>query len=415
MSALRKNGSEFPIELSISSLKTGNKLAFCGFVTDITKRKLAEAEILSLNQNLEQKVQERTDELNKSTEMFSKLFNYNPAAISITRLSDATYLEVNGAFIEMTGFSKEELIGRSSNEIGLIVNLDKRDEVLQQIREHGSARNFEMTTRHKSGRIFETLTSVETILLKEEKYAINIIYDITERKRAEEQLSAANKELEAFSYSVSHDLRAPLRSIHSYINILYEEYAEKFDGEATRLINIVKNNSKKMGQLIDDLLAFSRLGRRELTKTTVNMTSMVTTIWEELMRLNEGTNLKLTLSDLPEAKADNLTINQVWTNLISNAIKYSRYKEQPMVEIGHFNKEGDSIYYVRDNGAGFDMKYYDKLFGVFQRLHSSREFEGTGVGLAIVHRIVTKHGGRIWAESKIQEGTTFYFSINGEL
>lgn len=415
LSALRKNGNEFPIELSISSLKTGNVLAFCGFVTDITKRKQAEAEILSLNQNLEQKVQERTEELKQSTEMFSKLFNYNPAAISITRLSDATYLEVNDAFIQMMGFSKDELIGRSSSELGLIVDLDKRDEVLQQIREHGSARNFEMTVRHKSGKTFETLTSVETILLKGEKFAINIIYDITERKRAEEQLSAANKELEAFSYSVSHDLRAPLRSIHSYINILYEEYGERLDDEAKRLINIVMGNSKKMGQLIDDLLAFSRLGRRELTRTFLNMQSLVKSIWEDQVALQDRKNSKLVMEEhLPNATGDSTAITQVWTNLISNALKYSRNKECSIVEVGHLDQDGSTVYYVRDNGAGFDMKYYDKLFGVFQRLHSSKEFEGTGVGLAIVHRIVSKHGGMVWADSKVNEGTTFFFSLNGK-
>lgn len=226
------------------------------------------------------------------------------------------------------------------------------------------------------------------------------------------ELQAANKELESFSYSVSHDLRAPLRSIHSYINILNEEYGERLDDEAKRLINIVMNNSKKMGQLIDDLLAFSRLGRRELLKTALNMNSLVSSVWEDQIRLHERSNVMLVCPALPNAVGDSVSMTQVWTNLISNALKYSRHKACSMVEIGSFEKEGAIVYFVRDNGAGFDMKYYDKLFGVFQRLHSAKEFEGTGVGLAIVHRIITRHGGTVWAESKVNEGTTFYFSIN---
>lgn len=405
-------------DYSVRAIKLGEDEL--GVLTDAINQMLNRieeqtAEITSLNQGLEQKVFERTNQLNKTTELFSKLFNYNPAAISITRLSDATYLELNDAFVQMTGFSKEELLGHSSAELGLVVNVEKREDVLKQIRENGSARNFEMTIRQKSGGTLETLTSVETILLDDEKYAINIIHDITERKRAEEQLSAVNKELEAFSYSVSHDLRAPLRSIHSYINILFEEYGERLDDEAKRLINIVMSNSKKMGQLIDDLLAFSRLGRRELTRTVLNMQSLVKSVWEDQVVIQGRKNLKLVMGEyLPNATGDSAAITQVWTNLISNALKYSRNKECSIVEIGHLDKDGTTVYYVRDNGAGFDMKYYDKLFGVFQRLHSSKEFEGTGVGLAIVHRIVSKHGGTVWADSKVNEGTTFFFSLSGK-
>ncbi|MBI1767300.1 MAG: PAS domain S-box protein [Bacteroidetes bacterium] len=429
LSALRKNGSEFPIELSISSLKTGNVLAFCGFVTDITKRKQAEAEILSLNQNLEQKVRERTDQLEnniiqlneseeqlkKSNELFSKLFNLNPAAILISRLDNAKVVKVNEAFLSFFGFSSsEEVLGKTARELNIVAHPEQREELAQLLKENNVVKDFEINAYTKQGKMFWISTSILIIELENIPCLFSISIDISNRKGIEEQVRAANKELEAFSYSVSHDLRAPLRSIHSYINILYEEYAEKLDEEAKRLINIVMNNSKKMGQLIDDLLAFSRLGRRELTMTAVNMNSVVATIWEDVARLNEGNNLKLMLSNLPDAKADNAAITQVWTNLISNAVKYSRNKEHPIIEIGHFDNEGTTVYFVRDNGAGFDMRYYDKLFGVFQRLHSSKEFEGTGVGLAIVHRIVSRHGGRVWAESKIQEGTTFYFSINGE-
>jgi len=225
------------------------------------------------------------------------------------------------------------------------------------------------------------------------------------------EMENANKELEAFSYSISHDLRAPLRSIHGYMNIFSEEYADKIDDEAKRLITIILRNAQKMGQLIDDLLAFSRLGRMELAKQNVSMKDMVHQVWEEQTQLIGPRNIEFVLKEIPEGYADNVTIRQLWVNLVSNAIKYTRNKKNAVVEIGSEEKDDVSTYYVKDNGAGFDMRYYDKLFGVFQRLHSDKEFEGTGVGLAIVQRIISKHGGTVWAEAKPNEGATFYFSL----
>jgi signal transduction histidine kinase len=231
---------------------------------------------------------------------------------------------------------------------------------------------------------------------------------VLERTR---EMEMANKELESFSYSVSHDLRAPLRSIHGYINIFSEEYAGQFDDEAKRLVSIILRNSQKMGQLIDDLLAFSQLGRKELLKAQVSMTDIVTGIWDEQIRMEPNRSIELVLLELQDALADNVTIKQVWTNLISNAIKYTRHTTKAIIEIGAEDRATEIMYYVRDNGAGFDMQYYDKLFGVFQRLHSQNEFDGTGVGLAIVQRILAKHGGRVWAEAKPNEGATFYFTL----
>lgn len=418
-------------DYSVRAIKLGEDEL--GVLTDAINQMLTQIEkqnqeITSLNQNLEQKVKERTDELEnnikqlnesqeqlrKTTDLFSKLFNYNPGAIAITRLDDAKIINVNDAFLSFFGFDDmQEVIGKTAKELNIVGTLEQREEIAQLLQENNIVKDFEIKTSTKQGKEFWVSTSILIIEIENIQCLFSISVDITNRKETEEQVRAANKELEAFSYSVSHDLRAPLRSIHSYINILYEEYAEKFDDEARRLINIVINNSKKMGQLIDDLLAFSRLGRRELMKVTVDMGSLVAGICDEQLKLQERNNVKLVLAKLPVANADSTAIAQVWTNLISNAIKYSRNKENPIVEIGHLNKEGTSVYYIRDNGAGFDMKYYDKLFGVFQRLHSSKEFEGTGVGLAIVQRIVSKHGGSVWAESKVQEGTTFYFSING--
>jgi signal transduction histidine kinase len=227
------------------------------------------------------------------------------------------------------------------------------------------------------------------------------------------ELRAANKELEAFSYSVSHDLRAPLRSIHGYMNIFLEEYGHLLDDEGKRLINTSIVNGRRMGQLIDDLLAFSRLSRQALRKSDLSMHEMAASVWQEQAQSDDTNHIELRLHDLPPAKADSVTIKQVWTNLISNARKYSLHKPDATVEIGYEHRGEDIAYYVRDNGAGFDMQYYDKLFGVFQRLHSQEEFEGTGVGLAIVQRIISKHGGQIWAKSEVDKGATFYFTVTG--
>jgi len=225
------------------------------------------------------------------------------------------------------------------------------------------------------------------------------------------QLESVNKELGSFSYSVSHDLRAPIRAINGYTSILMEDYAEKFDSDGTKVLNSIIHNSKKMGLLIDDLLAFSKLGRKQVTVSEINMTAQVKLIREELL-FDEGENIpEFNVNALPRAKGDPSLIKQVWINLISNAIKYSKYKPKTTIEIGAYEKDNLVVYYIKDEGAGFDMQYYDKLFGVFQRLHSQEEFEGTGIGLAIVEKIVNRHSGSVWAESKLNEGSCFYFSL----
>lgn len=246
-----------------------------------------------------------------------------------------------------------------------------------------------------------------------EKVILKLNAELEERvKKRTEELEQVNKELESFSYSVSHDLRAPLRSIHGYINILQEQYAPQLDEEAGRLMNIVIRNSQRMGQLIDDLLAFSKLGRTDLKRTLIPMYEMAREVAEECLKGEDGRKVSVHIDKLPDILADSATLKQVWINLISNAIKYSKKVSETKIEIGFFENEEEVTYFVKDNGAGFDMKYYDKLFGVFQRLHSIKEFEGTGVGLAIVQRIIARHGGKIWAEAKVNEGATFYFTLS---
>jgi signal transduction histidine kinase len=226
------------------------------------------------------------------------------------------------------------------------------------------------------------------------------------------ELEASNQEMESFSYSVSHDLRAPIRAINGFANILEESQQEKIDDEGKELLKIITSEGKRMGQLIDDLLAFSRLGRKEIEKSDIDMETMVNSVVEEILNLNKGTyKAKIMIKDLSVARGDPALLRQVWVNLISNALKFSNHNSLPLIEIGSFYKEGSVVYYIKDNGVGFDMKYYDKLFGVFQRLHSNEEFEGTGIGLAIIKRTITRHGGNVWAEGEINKGSTFYFSL----
>ena len=255
--------------------------------------------------------------------------------------------------------------------------------------------------------------------------------EITQRQEAEEnlrqiniKLEAMNKELEAFSYSVSHDLRGPLRAIDGFSRILLQDYMNTLDDEGKRLLNIVSNNTKKMGQLIDDILSFSRVGREEIGLSEINMGKLVKDVLGELNQDAVGRKIKIEVRPLPDAHADISMIRQVLFNLLSNAIKFTKPRESAFIEVGcnpgvpPSDKGGrsgsaENVYYVKDNGVGFDMKYVSKLFGVFQRLHGADEFEGTGIGLAIVKRVIERHGGRVWAEGKINEGATFSFTLPG--
>jgi light-regulated signal transduction histidine kinase (bacteriophytochrome) len=228
------------------------------------------------------------------------------------------------------------------------------------------------------------------------------------------QLEAVNKELEGFSYSISHDLRAPLRAIIGFTTILEEDYSSKLDNEARRITSVIKSNANTMGQLIDDLLAFSRTGRHGIIKTNIDTREMVKEVIGNLATQYDQSKISWVIGFLPSVKADMHTIRQVWINLISNAVKYSAKKETPRIEIGSFMKEGQTVFFIKDNGVGFDEQYSNKLFKVFQRLHSADEFEGTGVGLALVEKIISKHMGKVWAEAAVNTGATFYFSLPAE-
>ncbi len=242
---------------------------------------------------------------------------------------------------------------------------------------------------------------------------MNMLEDIeVERARTEQakvHLEAVNKELEGFSYSVSHDLRAPLRAVSGFAEAVVEDYGPQLDDEGKRYLGLIQENAHKMGQLIDDLLAFSRLGRQEMQMVQVDMTALAQEVFDELSALATGRDIRFTAQTTPPAIGDKAMIRQVLVNLISNAIKFTRPREKAVIEFGYLPEQG--AYFVKDNGVGFDMRYANKLFGVFQRLHSATEFEGTGVGLALVYRIITRHGGRVWAEAELDRGATFYFTL----
>jgi signal transduction histidine kinase len=228
------------------------------------------------------------------------------------------------------------------------------------------------------------------------------------------QLEAANKELESFSYSVSHDLRAPVRAVLGFSRLMTEDHAAQLDAEARRKLGVIQEEAHRMGLLIDDLLAFSRLGRKAIQMSEIDMTGLARATFQNLEGYGAAPKAELHLGALPRAAGDRVLLGQVWINLLANAVKFSSKREQPVIEVSAISDDREHVYFVRDNGAGFDPRYRSKLFGVFERLHNSTDFPGTGVGLALVERIVTRHGGRVWADGKPDEGATFYFTLPKE-
>ncbi|WP_276366335.1 ATP-binding protein [Chryseolinea sp. H1M3-3] len=323
-------------------------------------------------------------------------------------------VQMNSTWFDWIGYNKDEVINKMTL-MDLLTPASKQlyTKNFEGLKTQGFLTNVELEISRKNGTILFIILNATAIKDEHGNFlkSRSTAFDITDRHLAEEKVIAANKELEAFTYSVSHDLRTPLRSIDGYSKILQEDYSSKIDAEANRLLNIIRNNARRMGELIDDLLNFSRTGRKEIEKSAVNMNVLVANIQQELLVPEKSRNIKFTVQPLKDIDADNSMMRQVWVNLISNALKYSRKQAEAVIEIGCKPEEGRILYYIRDNGVGFDMKYADKLFGVFQRLHKIDEFEGTGVGLALVHRIISRHGGKIWAEAHVNKGATFFFFI----
>lgn len=381
---------------------------------------VATTSLQSANAELRREVRERQqaeEAVRKSEEKFSKAFHSSPAGMTITRGADRVMLEANDTCSRILGYRRDELVGRTTLEIGL-VSVEDRTRLAELISTQGFVHDLEIDVRTKAGEIRRVQYSAEIIELEGEDCVLATIHDISELRRTEAalerqtaQLAAANRELEAFSYSVSHDLRAPLRSIDGFARLLERDSSEALSETGKRHLQVVRNNAQRMGQLIDDLLSLSRLNRQTIRRQTVQLTPFVRQALDELHADQNGRHIEISLAELGECQADPSLLKQVWLNLLANALKYTRKREIARVEIGCCTEDGEQVYYVRDNGAGFDMAYASKLFGVFQRLHRMEDFEGTGVGLAIVQQIVTRHGGRIWAEAAVEQGAAFYFTL----
>jgi PAS domain S-box-containing protein len=313
----------------------------------------------------------------------------------------------------------------------IYVNPLQRAAFVQGLEKENAVIEFEAQNYRKDGSIIWITCNARAVREKngELRYYEGTITDITERKQAEEeiyhlnteleqrviertaQLEESNKELESFSYSVSHDLRTPLRAIDGYSRILQDEYAQSFPPDAVRLLESVRTGSQQMSRLIDDLLKFSRLSRLPVNKQPVEPYDLIQRALNMLEHEQKDRQVEITIGPLPTCQGDPSLLLQVWINLLANALKFSRLRTPARIEIGFQSIQGEPAYYVKDNGVGFDMQYADKLFGVFQRLHSTKEFEGTGVGLALVQRIIARHGGKIWAEAQPGQGAAFYFTV----
>jgi len=412
-----------------------------GFNEMLSQIQNRDTKLKQYSEHLKDLVTERTAELQKELTERKRVeealrVEKNFIDSTINSLSGIFYMfDVNGRFLKWNR-NLEVITGYSTEEISRMHPLDFFDEeekklvgkAIQEVFVEGEA-SVEANLISKDGRKIPYFFTGKLFISGYQKYLVGMGIDVSELKQAEEeirklnvelekrvlqrtaQLEAANKELESFSYSVSHDLRAPLRAIDGFSRILFEDYVEKFDDEGKRLVNIIRGNTKKMSNLIDDLLALSRIGRKDIDHTDIDMERLAGLVFDEIKATIPERKLQLNVKPLPSASGDAGTIRQVFVNLLTNAIKFTRLRETPIIEVGGYIEDSENVYYVKDNGVGFDMQYADKLFGTFQRLHSDKEFEGTGIGLALVQRVINRHGGRIWAEGKVNEGATFYFTL----
>ena len=403
LSGRRKDGSEFPVEISLSPLETEQGTLVTSAIRDISDRKKAELK-------------------------FRALLEAAPDAMVIVDQFGKIAL-TNAQTEKLFGYTRNEILGQPVEvlmpEMARKKHAAHRAEYNRAPRTRPIHSGLDLTGRRKDGSEFPAEISLSPLQTAEGTFVTSAIRDITERKNAEamrsrhaselartnSELAAANQELESFSYSVSHDLRAPLRHIDGFSRILLDEYKSKLDDSGRHYLQRVADGAKQMGRLVDDLLNFSRLGRQELNRQSINLAAIVENVRVDLAESVAGRNIEWKVAPLPAVECDPALIKIVFTNLLSNALKFTTPRERTIIELGCAQEKEQQAFFVRDNGVGFDTKYADKLFGVFQRLHRQEEFEGTGVGLATVQRIIHKHGGRIWAKSAPDRGATFYFTL----
>jgi PAS domain S-box-containing protein len=406
---VRKDGSLFFANVAITAVndtRQGKLIGYAIVMRDISDRKKAD----------------------EASAVIKRIFENSQDLILVVD-RQGTFIEVSPSSKMLLGYEPDEMVGRSATEFLYSVDLEDTRQEMRNARRERHVSEFDTRYVHKDGRV--VTLSWKGIWSEAEQRHYFIGRDMTQQRLAAEtirrmnedlenrieertvDLIATNRELEAFSYSVSHDLRAPLRAINGFSRILLEEYGALLPAEGQQYLQSVRNNSQQMGRLIDDLLAFSRLGRQALKTERVDIGNLVREVMADLRREDERRDIDVSVGNLGTVHVDPALFRQVLVNLLSNAIKFTRKVGEPKIEIGIEDTPQGRAFYVRDNGAGFDMKYADKLFSVFQRLHRMEDYEGTGVGLAIVQRVIHRHGGQVWADARLNEGATFYFTLPG--
>ncbi len=412
LAGVRTDGEEFPIEASISHIEIGSQQIFTVILRDITER-----------MNAQQSLESQARVLREQAQMLDL------ANVMARDIHDNVILW-NTGMEKMYGWLRTEMLGHNSHSILKTASSIPLDEIKAILMKEGEWEG-ELMHQRKDGK--QIIVKSQWVLHRDpEDHPIAILEinsDITDRKQAEQEilrmnaeleqrvrertgeLMAANHELEAFTYSVAHDLRAPLRHIDAFTKIIFDDFADVIPEEARYYLENIRKGSQNMNQLVEDLLNLARIGRQEIKREVTPLNMLVADVVAELKRDTESREVDWRIHPLPSVEGDPGLIRQVFVNLLSNAVKYSRPRKVAVIEVGVLERDGEQVFFVRDNGVGFSMKYADKLFGVFQRLHRADEFEGTGVGLATVERIIRKHGGRIWAEAEPDKGATFYFVL----
>ena len=395
----RKDGTLVDVSMTISPTRneTGKITGASTIASESTKRKQARAQL---------------------SQLASIVDSAHDAIIGKTL--DGIILSWNRSAERIFGYSAEEAKGRP---ISILIPPDRSDEVpriLERVKRGERVEHYETVRRRKDGTLIDVSTTISPTRDETDKItgASTITSDNTERKRAQQllnqrtaELEAANKELEAFTFSVSHDLRAPLRHINGFSKILLEDFGPQLDPAAKEYLQRMYETAQYMGRLVDDLLHLARVGRQDLTVQIAGLNALVEEVISQLRTEAQDRQIDWQVGPLPFVACDPGLIKQVFANLLSNALKFARPRERAVIEVGQMNVDGQPVIFVRDNGIGFDMRYADKMFGAFQRLHRQEDFEGTGVGLAIVERIIHKHAGRVWAEAEVGKGATFYFTL----
>ena len=392
-------------ELKLVYDSKGNPIEIVGFWMDITEHRRVE------------------EELHESETKFRRLTETAFGGIAVSE--KGRFIDVSDQFAVLFGYQQSELIGMYAADL---IASEVRGETVEKILS-GYDKPYESLCLRKDGSTFPVDVCGKNYYSQGRELRVTAIRDITQRKIAEEEakkldreleqkvleLTEVNRELDAFNYTVSHDLKVPLVIIGGFTRRFLKGHANNLDTKDKDMLNAIQEHTQKMERLINDLLAFSRVGRRKIKPTEIDIGNLVTTVLEELKPLTEGRMIKYDIKTLPAAHGDQSLIKQVFINLFSNAIKFTTNKKTAIIEVGGLTEENESIYYVKDNGMGFNSQDSDKLFTVFQRLHGIEELEGSGIGLSVVQRIINKHGGRVWAEGKVNEGASFYFSLPNKI